>query len=98
MSASLADVGCEVVDDVASLLSIGPHAILLALASDDALLQTVEHLRRAAAPTGVGLPIIVDTGTSTLEVKDQCRARLAAAGMTMLDCPVSGTGGQAVGG
>ena len=92
---ALAHAGCEVVDVVASLLPTGPHAILLALPSDDALLQAVEHLCRAAAPTEVGLPIVVDTGTSTPDTKERCREQLAAAGMTLLDCPVSGTGAQA---
>ena len=92
---ALADAGCEVVDDVASLLLTGPHAVLLALPSDDALLQNIEHLCRAAPHAEGARPVVVDTGTSTLDVKEVAHARHAAAGMTLLDCPVSGTGGQA---
>jgi putative dehydrogenase len=39
--------------------------------------------------------ILVETGTLTIEDKEAARDRLAAAGITLLDCPLSGTGHQA---
>lgn len=42
-----------------------------------------------------GARIVIETSTLPIAVKDDARERLAAAGMTLLDCPVSGTGSQA---
>ena len=39
--------------------------------------------------------LLVETSTLPLEVREKARSRLAAAGISMLDAPVSGTGGQA---
>jgi putative dehydrogenase len=39
--------------------------------------------------------IVVETSTLSLAVKQQCHDLLAAAGATLLDCPLSGTGAQA---
>lgn len=39
--------------------------------------------------------IVIETSTLPLEVKQAARKRLAAAGVTLLDCPLSGTGAQA---
>jgi L-threonate 2-dehydrogenase len=39
--------------------------------------------------------IVIETSTLPLVVKEDARQRLAAAGATLLDCPVSGTGVQA---
>jgi putative dehydrogenase len=39
--------------------------------------------------------IIIETSTLPIPVKDAARRRLAAAGITLLDCPLSGTGAQA---
>jgi putative dehydrogenase len=39
--------------------------------------------------------LVVETSTLPLEVREKARSRLAAAGISMLDAPVSGTGGQA---
>jgi 3-hydroxyisobutyrate dehydrogenase-like beta-hydroxyacid dehydrogenase len=40
--------------------------------------------------------IVVETSTLTIEDKQRAHDALARAGMTMLDCPLSGTGAQAV--
>ncbi len=40
-------------------------------------------------------PIVVDTSTLALTTKEAARSRLADCEITLLDCPVSGTGGQA---
>jgi len=39
--------------------------------------------------------IILETSTLPIPVKEAARKRLAAAGVTLLDCPLSGTGAQA---
>ena len=39
--------------------------------------------------------IVVETSTMPLAVKEQARVRFASAGITLLDCPLSGTGSQA---
>jgi len=39
--------------------------------------------------------IVIETSTLPLEVKQAARKLLAAAGVTLLDCPLSGTGAQA---
>lgn len=42
-----------------------------------------------------GRKILVETSTLPIPVKEAARKRLAAAGATLLDCPLSGTGAQA---
>jgi len=39
--------------------------------------------------------IVIETSTLPIPVKEAARKRLAAAGVTLLDCPLSGTGAQA---
>ncbi len=39
--------------------------------------------------------IVIETSTLPIAVKEEARTRLAAAGTTLLDCPLSGTGAQA---
>jgi 3-hydroxyisobutyrate dehydrogenase-like beta-hydroxyacid dehydrogenase len=39
--------------------------------------------------------VIIETSTLPLQAKEAARRRLAAAGVTLLDCPLSGTGAQA---
>ena len=40
-------------------------------------------------------PVVIEMSTMRLHIKQEMRALLAAAGKTLLDCPVSGTGAQA---
>jgi putative dehydrogenase len=40
-------------------------------------------------------PIVVETSTLPIKVKEQARAILATRGIVLLDCPLSGTGSQA---
>jgi 3-hydroxyisobutyrate dehydrogenase-like beta-hydroxyacid dehydrogenase len=42
-----------------------------------------------------GRKIVVETSTLPIPVKERARKRLARAGATLLDCPLSGTGAQA---
>ncbi|HEY1795332.1 MAG TPA: NAD(P)-dependent oxidoreductase [Stellaceae bacterium] len=65
---------------------------IASLPSVAALEATVDAL--VAAPCR-GL-VVVEASTFPIEAKEAARERLAAAGMKLLDCPISGTGAQAV--
>jgi 3-hydroxyisobutyrate dehydrogenase-like beta-hydroxyacid dehydrogenase len=73
--------------------AVGDAAVALSsLPSVAALDDTVAQLVVAPQP---GL-IVVEISTFPIEAKERARSRLASAGMTLLDCPLSGTGAQAV--
>ncbi len=57
--------------------------------------SVVESARTLSREGREGL-ILLECSTMPLETKDAARAILAEAGMTVLDCPLSGTGAQAV--
>lgn len=65
--------------------------ILLALPSVKALEAVTASLVEGARPGTV----VCEMGTLPLEAKEACRTALAAVGVEVLDCPVSGTGAQA---
>ena len=65
--------------------------LITSLPSAAALSQVVGELLLCGKPG----QIIVETSTLPIPVKEAARRRLAAAGMTLLDCPLSGTGAQA---
>jgi L-threonate 2-dehydrogenase len=69
----------------------GAEIAFISLPSVDALDDTVAQLVAAPQP---GL-IVLEVSTLPIAAKEAARDRLAAAGMTMLDCPLSGTGAQA---
>jgi 3-hydroxyisobutyrate dehydrogenase-like beta-hydroxyacid dehydrogenase len=66
--------------------------VLTSLPSVAALDDTVAKLAAAPRP---GL-ILAELSTFPIEAKERARDRLAAAGTIALDCPLSGTGAQAV--
>ena len=66
--------------------------IVTSLPSAAAAEQVVAALAQAAAP---GL-VVVETSTLPAQVKRSCRDRLAEVGSVLLDCPLSGTGAQAL--
>ena len=66
--------------------------VLTSLPSTEALDRTVDALL-AAPRSGV---IVAEISTFPIEAKQRAHDRLAAAGIVMLDCPLSGTGAQAV--
>jgi len=70
----------------------GVAVALTSLPSVEALDDTVAKLVAAPEP---GL-IVIEVSTFPIEAKEAARDRLAAVGVTMLDCPLSGTGAQAV--
>lgn len=70
----------------------GADLLLTSLPSTEALDRTVDAL--LAAPRA-GL-VVAEISTFPIEAKQRAHDRLAAAGIAMLDCPLSGTGAQAV--
>ncbi|MFC7476066.1 NAD(P)-dependent oxidoreductase [Dankookia sp. GCM10030260] len=89
--AALAESGIEIAADAAAVAEAAP-LLLCSLPKPAALAAT------AAAIAGAGLTprILVETSTFTLADKQAAEAVLRAAGHTLLDCPLSGTGAQAV--
>ena len=65
--------------------------LITSLPSADALLEVASQL----AKTKRTRQIVIETSTLPIPVKEAARKRLAAAGITLLDCPLSGTGAQA---
>jgi putative dehydrogenase len=65
--------------------------VVSSLPSAAALASVAEQLAGAARRGS----IVIETSTLPLEDKQAARARLARAGITLLDCPLSGTGAQA---
>ncbi len=64
---------------------------ILSLPSVPALVQVVGEL----AAQGRRGSVVAELSTLPIPAKEQARATLAAAGMILLDCPLSGTGAQA---
>jgi 3-hydroxyisobutyrate dehydrogenase-like beta-hydroxyacid dehydrogenase len=80
-------------EDVPNCRDVGSRTktIVCSLPSPEALLKT-------AAELGESQPspqIVVDTSTLPIAVKEEARRILAGRAVTLLDCPVSGTGPQA---
>ena len=89
--AALAQDGVHAAGSAAEAVR-GAAVALISLPSVEALDDTVAQLAAAPKP---GL-IVLEVSTFPLDAKERARDRLAAAGMTLLDCPISGTGAQAV--
>jgi len=87
---ALAKAGVEIAPDVAHLIG-ETRTVIASLPSPAALAATVAAI--AAARTRP--LVIVETGTFALADKLSAARALQAAGHTMLDCPISGTGAQA---
>lgn len=90
-----------------ALASHGGHACSSARAVAEEADIVITSLPSAAAlenalfeaegmvPAGRSGLLVIETSTLSLEDKERARARLAAAGIAMLDAPISGTGPQA---
>jgi 3-hydroxyisobutyrate dehydrogenase-like beta-hydroxyacid dehydrogenase len=80
-------------DAAASGAEVGSRArvVLCSLPSVEALLDAA----RALASSSPRPRIVIETSTLPIEAKERARALLRARGMTLLDCPLSGTGAQA---
>jgi len=88
--AQLKRSGGRPANDIAGAVRDAPFAIT-SLPAAAALLEV------AAAIAGAGKPglIVIETSTLPIEVKEKARDVLAACGIVLLDCPLSGTGAQA---
>lgn len=87
---AFSDAGGTVHESAAELARV-VDTVITWLPTPDALSETVG----AVASSGAEHLVLVEMGTLALAAKLDARARLEGAGMTMLDCPVSGTGRQA---
>lgn len=76
----------------AAAVAAAADVVITSLPNADAALLVCKELAHAARP---GL-IVVETSTLSLEVKGTCRDLLAEAQVVLLDCPLSGTGAQAL--
>jgi putative dehydrogenase len=87
----LSAMGAEAARSAAEVAA-GTEIILTSLPSIAALDETTAALKRA----GRKGTIVAELSTLPIEVKERSRAALAEAGITLLDCPLSGTGAQAL--
>jgi putative dehydrogenase len=86
----LAKAGVEIVADAKSVAAAAP-IVITSLPKPEALIATAKALAAAGLPPR----IVAECSTFTIEDKQKAEKILRAAGHTMLDCPVSGTGSQA---
>lgn len=84
--------GVTVFDTVAEIASRSAF-LLTSLPSAAALEATAEALVAARPAEAV---IVAELSTLPLAAKEACRKRLAESGVMLLDCPLSGTGAQAI--
>src|SRR5690349_8097017 len=89
--ALLAEIGGRPLAGAAEVAAAS-DVVLTSLPSIKALDETAASIAGAARP---GL-VVAELSTLPIEVKERARDRLAAAGVPLLDCPLSGTGAQAV--
>ena len=89
--ASLAAAGVEIRPDAAAVAGEAP-VLVLSLPSPAASLATAQ----AIAASGVARRIVVEASTLALKDKLAVQAALQATGHVALDCPISGTGAQAL--
>ena len=88
--------GCRVADTVEGMWLTDPTAVLLSLATEDAFRDVVDAILRARRQAGAADAVVIDTSTLPLTAKEQAAVRLADLATELLDCPVSGTGQQAL--
>ena len=89
-AAALGEAGGRAAGSVAQVAHEADR-ILVSLPSAGALDDVAEELA-ASGRSGI---VAAETSTLALADKERARDRLAAAGITLLDCTISGTGGQA---
>jgi len=82
--------GIDIQNTVSDVASKANH-ILLSLPSVPALMSVVADIAKSAKKG----TIVAELGTLPIDSKEAARDILAKAGMTLLDCPLSGTGAQA---
>jgi 3-hydroxyisobutyrate dehydrogenase-like beta-hydroxyacid dehydrogenase len=82
------------VDIQASVSEVASKAdqILLSLPAASILMHVVEEISKSAKKG----TIVAELGTLPIDAKESAKAVLEKVGMTLLDCPLSGTGAQAI--
>ncbi|MDB5374911.1 MAG: 2-hydroxy-3-oxopropionate reductase [Belnapia sp.] len=80
----------------AAAVAADAEIILTSLPSAAALDAVVAEVAAAARPSAMSCTILAETSTFPLADKTRARDRLAEAGVTMLDSPLSGSGSQAL--
>jgi putative dehydrogenase len=80
-----------IVAESAQEVARAARIVITSLPSAKALSQIAGELSSA----GKSKNIVIETSTLPIAAKEAARKRLAAAGATLLDCPLSGTGAQA---
>jgi 3-hydroxyisobutyrate dehydrogenase-like beta-hydroxyacid dehydrogenase len=65
--------------------------VITSLPSSAALLEVAADIARAKRPG----QFVIETSTLPIAIKEEARKLLAVKGITLLDCPLSGTGAQA---
>lgn len=86
----LSRAGVEIAEGTRALAAAVP-VIITSLPKPEALQKTAKEIAGAKLPRRV----VIEASTFTIEDKERAERVLRAAGHTMLDCPVSGTGAQA---
>jgi putative dehydrogenase len=76
--------------DIAEAVREAPF-VITSLPSAEALLDVA----RAIAAARNSRQVVIETSTLPIALKEEARGILSAAGVTLLDCPLSGTGAQA---
>jgi 3-hydroxyisobutyrate dehydrogenase-like beta-hydroxyacid dehydrogenase len=91
--AASAKAGVTIVSRVSSAREVAEacRRIILSLPSESALYEVCAELAASCAPG----TIILETGTLPLAAKQKMLRLLAEKNVTLLDCPLSGTGAQA---
>jgi 3-hydroxyisobutyrate dehydrogenase-like beta-hydroxyacid dehydrogenase len=87
---ALVRAGVEIVPD-AGAVARAARTIITSLPHPDALAATATAIGKA----GTKSRVVIEASTFSLADKLKAAKRLHAAGHTMLDCPISGTGAQA---
>ncbi|WP_418316529.1 NAD(P)-dependent oxidoreductase [Piscinibacter sakaiensis] len=87
---ALSECGGQSLGDAESVIR-DSEVLLLSLPGEAALKQTVMLI----AAHGLAGQIVAETSTFSIEAKQVAHDLLAARGIVMLDCPLSGTGAQA---
>ncbi len=94
VAAALAADGVAMQPDVAAVARAAP-TIMTSLAAPAALHETAAAIVAIVA-AGVERRVVVEASTMTLDDKQAFEAVLRSGGHVALDCPISGTGAQAV--
>jgi len=91
--AALREAGGEAMESPGAVAGQA-EIVLTSLPSAEALREVVAGASGLAAEARPGL-VIAELSTLPIEAKEEARAALAAKGVALLDCPLSGTGAQA---